>query len=132
VCLRVCVRAIVAGQDYIGEFETTLGAIVGAPRSTLTKELVDNKTGGRKRGNITIKCNSVAGGADVLVIQVSGRRLSSAVGVCRVIAGASSPSPLFVSQFAGAKLDKKDWFGKSDPFLVISRVLVRAAVRRRW
>jgi hypothetical protein len=36
---------------------------------------------------------------------------------------ADAPADVLEIQFQGAHLDKKDFFGKSDPFLVISRVL---------
>jgi Ca2+-dependent lipid-binding protein len=92
----VCVDVDDAGrqwqdQDQIGALETHLGKIVGSRNSTLTAPLESQKH--KKPGDISISVEEVAG----------ARR-------CR-----------YELRFSARKLDKKDFLGKSDPFLVISK-----------
>ncbi|KAK3736203.1 hypothetical protein QZH41_011890, partial [Actinostola sp. cb2023] len=81
-------------HDFIGETECTLGSIVGENGGRLEKLLLSKehkKSRGKIIGKILIKV-SVCFHQDVVTIQ-----------------------------FRGQKLDKKDFFGKSDPFLVFYR-----------
>ena len=80
-------------QDLIGEADFSLGEIVSAESQSVTKELKLPAHPGRgHRGYICV--------------------------VAEIVAETSSSA--FIS-LSGEKLDKKDLFGKSDPFFVISR-----------
>uniref|UniRef100_A0A1I7ZVG1 Copine-3 n=1 Tax=Steinernema glaseri TaxID=37863 RepID=A0A1I7ZVG1_9BILA len=85
-----------ADHDFIGSAETTVGDIVGAQASTKFMKLVNNRHTGpyTKWGELKI----VAEEADDAVKEV-------AMVTCH-----------------GVKLDKKDFFGKSDPFLKFYRI----------
>ncbi|XP_032242056.1 copine-8 isoform X2 [Nematostella vectensis] len=78
-------------HDFIGEIECTLGSIVGENGGQLEKALL-NKQQSKPRGKIILRCEEVSQCKDVATLQ-----------------------------FRGHKLDKKDFFGKSDPFLVFYR-----------
>lgn len=78
-------------QDFIGSAECTLGSIIGENGGRLEKQLT-NKEVNKNRGKIILTCEELSECKDVVTIQ-----------------------------FRGHKLDKKDFFGKSDPFLVFYR-----------
>ena len=82
----------VEDQDLIGEMECSLGEIVGARGSSISRKLVIPRNPNKIRGFIHIRAEEVDGVNDLVHLQISS-----------------------------TNLDKKDWFGKSDPFLVISR-----------
>eukprot|EP00124_Ichthyophonus_hoferi_P003790 Ihof_evm5s354 gene=Ihof_evmTU5s354 len=81
-------------QDLIGSFECTLGEIVGSKGSQLAKRLTKSGQGG---------------GPSCGVLVVSAEEASSVKAVIKM-------------KLKGVKLDKKDFFGKSDPFIRISRL----------
>lgn len=76
-------------HDYIGQFETTVGRLMGAKGCALAGRLRHQATGVDRGGIILSGTEAQTGDRDMLRIQ-----------------------------FSGHKLDKKDWFGKSDPYLV--------------
>mmetsp|Transcript_5817 Transcript_5817/g.8144 ORF Transcript_5817/g.8144 Transcript_5817/m.8144 type:complete len:557 (-) Transcript_5817:49-1719(-) len=78
-------------QELIGEFVTTLGAVVGSRGSTVTKDLVHPSR--KHNGSITI-------------IAEEQQELKQTA----------------FFRFSGHNLDKKDFFGKSDPFLVFHKM----------
>ncbi|XP_031566337.1 copine-8-like isoform X2 [Actinia tenebrosa] len=78
-------------HDFIGSAECTLGSIIGENGGRLEKALT-NKDFNKSRGKIILTCEELSACKDVVTIQ-----------------------------FRGHKLDKKDFFGKSDPFLVFYR-----------
>eukprot|EP01129_Flabellula_baltica_P008548 TRINITY_DN340_c0_g1_i4.p1 TRINITY_DN340_c0_g1~~TRINITY_DN340_c0_g1_i4.p1 ORF type:complete len:763 (-),score=172.10 TRINITY_DN340_c0_g1_i4:17-2305(-) len=78
-------------HDFIGEITTTLSDIVTARNKTVTKALVHPKHSSQ-RGSITVHAEETSSNKDLIRWRWSGRGL-----------------------------DKKDMFGKSDPFIVISR-----------
>ncbi|XP_035511818.1 copine-5 isoform X3 [Morone saxatilis] len=100
-----------AKHDFLGQVYCTLGEIVGSPASRLEKPLgigsFDslNSRGGRPYGAVSVdgipgkKCGTIVLSAEEL-------------GNCRDYA---------TMQFCANKLDKKDFFGKSDPFMVFYR-----------
>jgi Ca2+-dependent lipid-binding protein len=80
-------------DDFLGQVETSVAEIVS--ESPMTKPLIDRKSGKLAGGTITLRVTETnAGGASADVLELS---------------------------FKGEKLDKKDKFGKSDPFLEFSR-----------
>jgi hypothetical protein len=81
-----------SAPDYIGEFETTLGHLMGSRGASQTGRLVHIQSG-KERGSVCVTGAEIVG---------SDRDFLRAV-------------------FAGRKLDKKDFFGKSDPYITISR-----------
>lgn len=81
-------------QDFIGEFQCKLADIVTAKQKTLSRPLKHPKHPNSKRGNITIIAEEV--------LQLTQQ---------------------FTFRFAGKHLDKKDLFGKSDPYLVINKLV---------
>eukprot|EP00043_Microstomoeca_roanoka_P012913 m.125628 g.125628 ORF g.125628 m.125628 type:complete len:462 (-) comp15625_c0_seq7:532-1917(-) len=78
-------------QDYLGEVEVTLGRIMGEYHGTFTQVLND-RTGKRSRGSITVIAEETTKSSGVVQFNIRA-----------------------------TNVDKKDFFGKSDPFLVISR-----------
>ncbi|XP_073233575.1 copine-3-like [Porites lutea] len=77
--------------DFLGELECTLGQLVSS--GTYTKPLVLKGTSNSAHaGAITVVAEEVAGGSDEVYLQ-----------------------------FRAEKLDKKDFLGKSDPFLELAR-----------
>lgn len=81
----------VSDQEIIGQHECRLAEIVSSGQC-YTKPLQNPTSKLIKSGTISIICEEIHNTLDKVSITVSGRHL-----------------------------DKKDWFGKSDPFLVISR-----------
>uniref|UniRef100_A0A674N968 Copine Va n=1 Tax=Takifugu rubripes TaxID=31033 RepID=A0A674N968_TAKRU len=85
-----------AKHDFLGQVHCTLGEIVGSPASRLEKSLglffPHRGIPGRKCGTIILSAEEL--------------------GNCRDCA---------TMQFCANKLDKKDFFGKSDPFMVFYR-----------
>eukprot|EP00040_Diaphanoeca_grandis_P039911 m.260571 g.260571 ORF g.260571 m.260571 type:complete len:609 (-) comp40134_c0_seq1:29-1855(-) len=93
-------------HDYIGGIETTLGTIVGAASGQFTMPLKFDTTliSERKVSMSSKKKNNARG-----VILVAAEELNSG-------------SKGFVTlEFRGQHLDKKDFFGKSDPYFEIWR-----------
>uniref|UniRef100_A0A6Q2XFM0 C2 domain-containing protein n=1 Tax=Esox lucius TaxID=8010 RepID=A0A6Q2XFM0_ESOLU len=78
-------------HDFLGQAFCTLGEVVGSMGSRMEKPLIGIP--GRKCGTIIVRAE-----------ELSNCRVSSVM-----------------LQFCGNKLDKKDFFGKSDPFLVFYR-----------
>uniref|UniRef100_A0A673CP17 Copine Va n=1 Tax=Sphaeramia orbicularis TaxID=375764 RepID=A0A673CP17_9TELE len=85
-----------AKHDFLGQVHCTLGEIVGSPASRLEKTLGCGKP---QPGIPGKKCGTIILSAEEL-------------GNCRDYA---------TMQFCAHKLDKKDFFGKSDPFMVFYR-----------
>ena len=79
-------------QDYIGMYTTNIGHIVGSPDCKVTQPLIRPDKPGSDRGTITVRAEE-----------------------CADTKGSVK------CHFRGTKLDKKDFFGKSDPFVEISR-----------
>uniref|UniRef100_A0A8C7KBH9 Copine 5 n=1 Tax=Oncorhynchus kisutch TaxID=8019 RepID=A0A8C7KBH9_ONCKI len=91
-----------AKHDFLGQVFCTLGEIVGSPASRLEKPLGEHlKACGslNSHGILGKKCGTIILSAEEL-------------GNCREVA---------TMQFCAHKLDKKDFFGKSDPFMVFYR-----------
>uniref|UniRef100_A0A3B5BIC5 Copine-5 n=1 Tax=Stegastes partitus TaxID=144197 RepID=A0A3B5BIC5_9TELE len=84
-------------QDFLGQMFCTLGEIVGSPASRLEKPL----------GLLSVLHRGIPGKKCGTII-LSAEELSN----CRDSA---------TMQFCANKLDKKDFFGKSDPFMVFYR-----------
>uniref|UniRef100_A0A8C5FPX6 Copine Vb n=1 Tax=Gadus morhua TaxID=8049 RepID=A0A8C5FPX6_GADMO len=87
-----------ARYDFLGQAFCTLGEIVGSPASRLEKSL------GTVPSHSTVRIPGKKCGSIIL----SAEELSN----CRDSA---------TMQFCANKLDKKDFFGKSDPFMVFYR-----------
>lgn len=80
-------------HDFLGSIECTLGEIVGSSGSGIKRNLKGPQ--GSSQGNwgsIIVRAEEVSSCKDLVTLH-----------------------------FKGTKLDKKDFFGKSDPFLVLSR-----------
>ncbi|EGD72681.1 hypothetical protein PTSG_12171 [Salpingoeca rosetta] len=80
-------------QDFIGRIDTTLGSIMGEYHGRLTAPLL-SKSGKKTKGVITVLAEEAAKSAGVVKFRMRA-----------------------------TKVDKKDLFGKSDPYVVISRNL---------
>ncbi|XP_039091263.1 copine-5 isoform X2 [Hyaena hyaena] len=97
-------------HDFLGQAFCTLGEIVGSPGSRLEKPLtigafsLNSRTG----KPMPAVANGGVPGKKCGTIILSAEELSN----CRDVA---------TMQFCANKLDKKDFFGKSDPFLVFYR-----------
>jgi len=81
-------------QDFIGEIQCKLADIVTSKGSTIVRELKLSQTNPSKRGTITIHAEEIKDFSKQIKLQ-----------------------------FQGQHLDKKDWFGKSDPYLIIHKHL---------
>uniref|UniRef100_A0A7N6F6R3 Copine 8 n=1 Tax=Anabas testudineus TaxID=64144 RepID=A0A7N6F6R3_ANATE len=90
-------------QDFLGQAFCTLGEVVGSLGSRSEKPLGSSHPG---RHTPHHSCAGIAGKKCGTII-VKAEELNN----CRVM----------LMQFCGNKLDKKDFFGKSDPFLVFYR-----------
>uniref|UniRef100_A0A3Q2CXV9 Copine Va n=1 Tax=Cyprinodon variegatus TaxID=28743 RepID=A0A3Q2CXV9_CYPVA len=90
-----------AKHDFLGQVYCTLGEIVGSPASRLEKQLVKH------------------------VIVVDLYRVGSPMKTCGTIILSAEElgncRDYATMQFCANKLDKKDFFGKSDPFMVFYR-----------
>uniref|UniRef100_A0AAZ3PSH8 C2 domain-containing protein n=1 Tax=Oncorhynchus tshawytscha TaxID=74940 RepID=A0AAZ3PSH8_ONCTS len=115
-----------AKHDFLGQVFCTLGEIVGSPASRLEKPL-GKRTGGSPimtHDPVNTKCNEHM--MELLSLCLSllfcsgilGKKCGTIIlsaeelGNCREVA---------TMQFCAHKLDKKDFFGKSDPFMVFYR-----------
>nr|KAF6362698.1 copine 5 [Pipistrellus kuhlii] len=97
-------------HDFLGQAFCTLGEIVGSPGSRLEKPLTIAAFSLNSRTGKPMPAVSSGGvpGKKCGTIILSAEELSN----CRDVA---------TMQFCANKLDKKDFFGKSDPFLVFYR-----------
>ncbi|KAM9002575.1 copine-5 isoform X1 [Sarcophilus harrisii] len=97
-------------HDFLGQAFCTLGEIVGSPGSRLEKPLTIGtfSLNARTGKHIPSVSNGGVPGKKCGTIILSVEELSN----CRDVA---------TMQFCANKLDKKDFFGKSDPFLVFYR-----------
>ncbi|KAM9666474.1 copine-5 isoform 2-T2 [Trichechus inunguis] len=97
-------------HDFLGQAFCTLGEIVGSPGSRLEKPLTIGAFSLNSRTGKPMPAVSNGGvpGKKCGTIILSAEELSN----CRDVA---------TMQFCANKLDKKDFFGKSDPFLVFYR-----------
>ncbi|XP_051710761.1 copine-5 isoform X2 [Oryctolagus cuniculus] len=97
-------------HDFLGQAFCTLGEIVGSPGSRLEKPLTIGAFSLNARTGKPMPAVSNGGvpGKKCGTIILSAEELSN----CRDVA---------TMQFCANKLDKKDFFGKSDPFLVFYR-----------
>nr|XP_033774997.1 copine-5-like isoform X2 [Geotrypetes seraphini] len=97
-------------HDFLGQCFCTLGEIVGSPGSRLEKPLM--------MGAYTLHSRTGKPMPSVSNGGIPGKRCGSIIisaeelGNCRDVA---------TMQFCANKLDKKDFFGKSDPFMVFYR-----------
>uniref|UniRef100_A0A8C3RBQ7 Copine 5 n=1 Tax=Cyanoderma ruficeps TaxID=181631 RepID=A0A8C3RBQ7_9PASS len=97
-------------HDFLGQAFCTLGEIVGSAGSRLEKPLTMGTATMHPRGRRPASATSNGG--------VPGKKcgtiilLAEELGNCRDVA---------TLQFSANKLDKKDFFGKSDPFMVFYR-----------
>ncbi|XP_054032550.1 copine-5 [Dryobates pubescens] len=97
-------------HDFLGQAFCTLGEIVGSAGSRLEKPLTMGTAATHPRGRRPAPAMSNGG--------IPGKKcgtiilLAEELGNCRDVA---------TLQFCANKLDKKDFFGKSDPFLVFYR-----------
>jgi len=80
------------GCDKIGKVKTTIAEIVGAPKSERSFQILNEKHPNRNNGLLNLKANPVAAG-----------------------------NWFIDCHFEASNLDKKDFFGKSDPYFVINR-----------
>lgn len=83
--------------DYIGACEATIGKIAGARNQTFITDLVNK--GGHKRGTLIVRAESVKASNNDVVMKLGGKKIANVEG----------------------------FFGKSDPFLVISRARTSSA-----
>uniref|UniRef100_A0AAZ3SIJ8 C2 domain-containing protein n=1 Tax=Oncorhynchus tshawytscha TaxID=74940 RepID=A0AAZ3SIJ8_ONCTS len=93
-----------AKHDFLGQVFCTLGEIVGSPASRLEKPLGFYLCFSL---SLSLSCSGIPGkkcGTIILSVEELGN--------CREVA---------TMQFCAHKLDRKDFFGKSDPFLVFYR-----------
>jgi len=97
-------------HDFLGQAFCTLGEIVGSPGSRLEKPLTIGAFSLNSRTGKPMPAVSNGGvpGKKCGTVILSAEELSN----CRDVA---------TMQFCANKLDKKDFFGKSDPFLVFYR-----------
>lgn len=97
-------------HDFLGQAFCTLGEIVGSPGSRLEKPLMIGAFSLNSRTGKPMPAVSNGGvpGKKCGTIILSAEELSN----CRDVV---------TMQFCANKLDKKDFFGKSDPFLVFYR-----------
>uniref|UniRef100_F7ED67 Copine family member IX n=1 Tax=Xenopus tropicalis TaxID=8364 RepID=F7ED67_XENTR len=96
--------------DFLGQCFCTLGEIVGSAGSRLEKSLIIGQNAPNSRSGRSTQSMSNGGipSKKCGIIIISAEELSN----CRDIA---------TVQFSAHKLDKKDFFGKSDPFMVFYR-----------
>ncbi|KAG7220730.1 hypothetical protein INR49_017844, partial [Caranx melampygus] len=101
-----------AKHDFLGQVHCTLGEIVGSPASRLEKPL--GGIPGKKCGTIILSAEELGNcRAQSDMMWVSERQVSG---------GAHHADQDYATmQFCANKLDKKDFFGKSDPFMVFYR-----------
>ncbi|KNC53149.1 copine-8 [Thecamonas trahens ATCC 50062] len=85
-------------HDYIGDAEFKLSSVVGASGMSLELQLVNAKVPGRRNGSIRITAEEPSNSNSAVRMQIRGHNL-----------------------------DKMDFFGKSDPYLIISRLRAGAA-----
>ena len=78
-------------HDFIGSVETTLGSVVGENHGK-SQHPLKNKKLQKSAGILMIRAEEVSDSRDVVTLS-----------------------------FSGKGLDKKDWFGKSDPYLEFQR-----------
>ncbi|ELR17203.1 copine VIII, putative [Acanthamoeba castellanii str. Neff] len=83
-----------SSQDFIGEAVVNLGDILGNKGGTLSRDLQNPHHTSRKNGIIIIRAEEV---------------------------NADAQNSIVTFRFSGSHLDKKDFFGKSDPYLEIYR-----------
>uniref|UniRef100_A0A803J6F7 Copine family member IX n=1 Tax=Xenopus tropicalis TaxID=8364 RepID=A0A803J6F7_XENTR len=97
-------------HDFLGQCFCTLGEIVGSAGSRLEKSLIIGQNAPNSRSGRSTQSMSNGGipSKKCGIIIISAEELSN----CRDIA---------TVQFSAHKLDKKDFFGKSDPFMVFYR-----------
>lgn len=83
--------------DDLGTLETTIGKIAGARNQTFIGDLVNKK--GNKRGTIIVRAESVKSSNNDVVMKLGGKKIANVEG----------------------------FFGKSDPFFVVSRARTQSA-----
>ncbi|KAJ5077291.1 copine [Anaeramoeba ignava] len=79
-------------HDFIGQMNFNLGELAGAPGMFLTKKLDNPKKPARQNGTCTVSGEEIQENNSIIHFRIAGKNL-----------------------------DKKDFFGKSDPFLVFYR-----------
>merc|ERR1712168_1407414 len=75
-------------HDFIGSVTTTLGSIIGEFCGKCELQLNNDRYRGKSAGTLIVRAEEVSGNKDVVTLSLCGKGL-----------------------------DKKDWFGKSDPYL---------------
>ncbi|KAF6364265.1 copine 5 [Rhinolophus ferrumequinum] len=97
-------------HDFLGQAFCTLGEIVGSPGSRLEKPLTIGAFSLNSRTGKPMPAVSNGG--------VSGKKCGTIILSAEELSNCRDVSTM---QFCANKLDKKDFFGKSDPFLVFYR-----------
>ncbi|OUM69092.1 hypothetical protein PIROE2DRAFT_57614 [Piromyces sp. E2] len=92
-------------NDYIGYCEKTLGDLIsGSQNNVYTCDLLTNVPSGIKINNSKAKATTTKPKINITIREVT------------------SSQYVFDLDISGKNLDKKDTFGKSDPFIIISRI----------
>ena len=77
-------------SDFIGEFETSLGNVMGARNQTLTAELKKKGTNS-KRGQIIVRAEAASESNHAVEFQVAGHGIQNKVGGCMGMCGEPGP-----------------------------------------
>ncbi|XP_032566333.1 copine-5-like [Chiroxiphia lanceolata] len=97
-------------HDFLGQAFCTLGEIVGAAGGRLERPLTMGTTTPHSRGRKPAPASASGG--------IPGKKCGTIILVAEELGNCRDVATL---QFCANKLDKKDFFGKSDPFLVFYR-----------
>eukprot|EP01080_Neovahlkampfia_damariscottae_P009874 gene9874-2196_t len=115
----------VSGQDFIGSFQCSLSSIVGSKNHSITGTLLNPDHPNRKNGQITILSEEV-----YLVLEHSEFKLDKNISdPIQALEDFLDKTPEFLEQniqlvsmnCKASNLEKKDWWGSSDPFFDIIR-----------
>ncbi|KAM7401880.1 hypothetical protein PAMP_017157 [Pampus punctatissimus] len=107
-------------HDFLGQTFCTLGEIVGSPASRLEKPLGSKTVSLPSIANLPVNCRF----ADMVEKRnnanrgISGKKCGTIVLSAEELSNCRDSATM---QFCANKLDKKDFFGKSDPFMVFYR-----------
>ncbi|XP_063274460.1 copine-5-like isoform X1 [Prinia subflava] len=98
-------------HDFLGQAFCTLGEIVGSAGSRLEKPLTMGTATKHPRGRRPAPATSSGSG-------IPGKKCGTIILIAEELGNCRDVATL---QFSANKLDKKDFFGKSDPFMVFYR-----------
>ncbi|XP_034982390.1 copine-8 isoform X4 [Zootoca vivipara] len=101
-------------HDFLGQVFCTLGEIVGSQGSRLEKSIILKLPW----WNLLSKAKMAIGGASSLQKGIPGKKCGTIIMTAEEL---NCCRDAVLMQFCANKLDKKDFFGKSDPFLVFFR-----------